>query len=207
MSRAWGTEASLGRLWTRWLRNFLSWGARGWGRGGPAPSAVAASKGAAAQDQDPGSSLISWLRARQQKPKPPPATSASPEGLMSWAQAAWNVPNSQRLMAAGETRQSRPRSFMAHAQQGLGGNGLRTPPRGGRAWHLPLANQLAHPRYLLLTPAPASLTGLQVTRATVCVRAAAAGRRKAGSLGLGCSGRAAAEGRRGGAGPLALVIF
>lgn len=45
-----------GRIWaalnTMTQKSFLSSGARGWGRGGPAPSAVAASKGCvAAQDQ------------------------------------------------------------------------------------------------------------------------------------------------------------
>lgn len=109
-------------------------------------------------------------------------------------------------MAAAEAQPPGILSLTTHAHRGCGGAargpaprwaGL-TPQAGPISWQIRAASS----SFL-----PASLSGFPVARVSVCVRAAAAGRRNAGSPGLGCWRAARAVARRGGAGPLALGIF
>lgn len=77
---------------------------------------------------------------------------------------------------------------------------VRAPPRGGRAWRLPPGQSAGEPE-------PSSPASLAVARASVCVRAAVAGRGKAGQLRVRLLGRgrgwgAAARGRPTGPGNL-----
>lgn len=140
-SQAWGDFERETR------RNFHSSGAGGWD---PGASTKRSSFQRSCCSRAPCSSLVSWLRACQQKPKPPPATSASLKGLKRWAlqcdtcrtqRASWRPlkPNRPESCPSQRTRTG-----------ARGGSSSGPRPKAGGPDASRWANQLADPRSLLL---------------------------------------------------------
>lgn len=139
------------------------------------------------------SSVVSWLRACQQKRKLPLLHRDERAGHASARRVKPRAPHGCRRSPAAQPplRRSRP---------GAPPGPPRAPPPGRRGWHLPAGQSAGAPT----ASSPASRA---VARARVCVRAAAAGRGRAGRRrvrprGRGGSWGAAARGRPAGPGGL-----